>query len=204
MSENTTWAYIEYENIVILVKTGDWVVEKTFSLEHGTNLMTAMIIFIDELHERQFYKTLSRENTKKIHKSLEAAIRSHRDNASFHYIIDEASVEMQLMRTRLNLLENTDFYKVKEQFSSVLHDLNSSNMEAVIFSEINHEDSTDLVRKYMMLFVDLIEEFAENTKQKRIKFFTIFINRKDRSVFFEIVEARKHKYSCYSFITLDN
>jgi hypothetical protein len=204
MTENTTLAYIEYENTGILVKTGDWVIEKSISLEHGTNLTTSMIVLIDELNERHFYKTLSRETQKKVHKSLEILIRTHKEDTSFHYIIDEASVEMQIVRTRLNILENLDFSKLKEKLSVILNDLNRMNMEAVIFSEINQEDSEELAVKYVLLLFELIEEFTEKNKNAIIRLFTIFLNPKDRNLFFQIAESRKHKYTCYSFITLNN
>ena len=201
MIENFTIAYIEYESSLILVKIGDWVKEKIFSFEHGTNLYTAMIASIDENFEWYFFQTLIREHDK-TNQSLLKQIKNCKENTDFHYIIDEASVEMKVIRTRKNILANqADYLQHKQDLSEVLLELNSLSLEAVIFSEINH-DNTLYVKKYIQLYLEIIEEFIENNKNPSLAVFTIFINTKDKAHFFDLVQNRQSKYSCFSRITL--
>lgn len=202
MIENSTVAYIEYESSLILVKIGDWVKEKIISFEHGTNLNTAMVILIDENFEWYFFQTLMREYNK-THESLLKQIKNCKENTDFHYIIDEASVEMKLIRTRKNIIASeADYFQHKQEILDILKELNSLSLEAVIFSEINHDDKL-YVKKYIQLYLDIIEEFVESNKNPSLAVFTIFINTKDKTHFFDVVQNRQSKYSCFSRITLN-
>lgn len=202
MTENKTIAYIEYESSLILVKTGDWVKEKSISFEHSTNLSTTMLILIDENCEYYFYQTLTREYDK-THESIMKQIKNCKENTEFHYIIDEFSVEMKIFRTRKNILANeNDYFQLKQQIFDILNESNGLSIEALIFSEINHDDLL-YTEKYIQLYLEIIEEFVENIRNPTLTVFTIFINSKGKDAFFSIIQQRQFKYTGFSFITLN-
>lgn len=202
MNENKTIAYIEYESSLILVKIGDWVKEKSISFEHSTNLSTAMFILIDENCDYYFYQTLTREYDK-THESIMKQIKNCKENTEFHYIIDEFSVEMKIFKTRKNIAINeNDYFQLKQQILEQLTDLNSISIEALIFSEINHDDLL-YSEKYIQLYLEAIEDFVENNRNPTLSVFTIFINPKCKDAFFSVIGQRQSKYTCFSFITLN-
>jgi hypothetical protein len=197
MNNSLTLALFEYESSDVLIKSGDWVLEKPFIPGSKSFLQNSSLIVIDEGFSFEFFLSLIRKSDSSLHRNLEKNIRNIKTTGEFQATIDNQTVFFKVIRCKSGNYQQTS--KIKDEILKTLWNFSDVGCESVVFAEVFYE-SVEIVEKYLDIFLDAVETFAELDQGSTIKLFTIFIKENHKELFFRTVALKKSKYSCFSFI----
>lgn len=198
MNSNLTFALFEYESTDVLIKTGDWVSEKPFIPGNKGFLNNSALVVVDVAHCSEFFLGFIRKSESMIHRKVEKNIRGIQTIGDFQVDVEGQEIDVKVLRCKSANIQQV--MKVKNEILKILWNFSDIGRQSVVFAEVFYENS-DIVERYLDIFLDAIETFAELDQGSTIKLFTIFINEMHKDIFFRAVALKRSKYNCFSYIS---
>lgn len=200
MNYNITFAWIEYEDVLILFKIGDWILEYPDNCEKIDNFKNGILILFEQSQSIDFYKSLLKISSSTAHKFIEKQIHLVKLTGQFQLMIDNYLVDLKIYKSNYKILEREENYNsLHNQIVIILSKFSEALVQSVVFSELFY-DRPEHVQRYIELYIEAIMNYIDVHKNNSIKRFTIFISQENKECFLNVAQNHFFRFRCYSYI----